>query len=327
MVLQWFTQTALAFKYVHESGALHRDLRARRLLLTSRGSILVSGLAISALLAQALKPEAPDTEAVRYQAPELLAGSAAHTCSSDIWALGIVLFELLMLRPPFDHSHPRNLVQRILSGPLPPLPPSAPADLCGLCTAFLRYDAATRPSLAEVLREPFVQASLRMLLNGHPTPPPGLWGSAEAQVIHAGPPPSPCTQPVPIGALKPYKIGPLMLTSPAQTPRALRRVGEMCSRNMARELIGPSAALPKNRLAETTSGAGRLGPAELEGDDLKRPSTTTAFAGEVVEELFAGVLAGDGGGGPASAQAACMEEQFSMLELAGRLELGTGHQI
>lgn len=103
-IIQWFSQAALALDYLHGRSVLHRDLRARRLLLDASGHVIVSGIATSVLLRHALSPERPILEAMRYLSPELIVSTSAHSAASDMWALGVVFFELLTLRPPFEHE-------------------------------------------------------------------------------------------------------------------------------------------------------------------------------------------------------------------------------
>jgi len=226
-VLKWFSQALLALTFLHERQVVHRDLRTRRLLLTARDDVVVSGAALSTLLARSFAPERPDIEAVRYLSPELVEGKE-HTLSSDMWALGAVLYELVSLWPPYDHAHPRGLAERILAGPPRPLPSSSSEGLQKLCMSLLQREPAKRPSATQALREPMVQSRLLSLFNEEPAFTPG-WGGALRPPVNT----------LDGGALLPRHsaqasvasprkggFGPLLLTGPAPTPRGLRRVGE-----------------------------------------------------------------------------------------------------
>ncbi|CAJ1349337.1 unnamed protein product, partial [Effrenium voratum] len=139
-VLLWFTQALLAVSYLHSRDALHRDLRTRRLLLTRSGLVVVSGVALSAVLRGSL-PERPDVEALHYSAPELLLNYEAHSFATDMWALGVILYELLAQRLPWEHSHPGKLRESICQRPLRPLP-ARHADLAPLCYSLLNASSS-----------------------------------------------------------------------------------------------------------------------------------------------------------------------------------------
>mmetsp|Transcript_92226 Transcript_92226/g.264331 ORF Transcript_92226/g.264331 Transcript_92226/m.264331 type:complete len:423 (-) Transcript_92226:79-1347(-) len=313
LTLQWLTQAMVALSYLHQSGVVHRDLRSRRLLLTRAGRLLVSGLALSPLLARALGAGAPQVEAVRYLAPEVLAGTSSHTSASDMWAMGVILFELLALRAPYEHEHPRSLTERILSTPVPPLPSRCAAgsvDLRRVCTAMLSRDAEKRPSAAQTLSDTFVQATLRALVNDEPVPATEHWGASVQVPTPRTAPVAPCKA-VPTNALRPLRAGPLMLGSPLSTPRALRRVGEVCVRTTGREQIGPSAALPPKRVELASSLRG-------------------SFARDVVDAMISEVLV-DIASPPKSALSVSVRPStgpevgaLEPIEVSHRLELLSG---
>lgn len=266
LLFHWFTQALLAVSFLHDRGCLHRDLRARRLLLAASGQVQLSGVAVSTLLQRALRASAPDLEAVRYLAPELVAATssdrdfpgsgaatASHTGASDLWALGVILFELLTLRPPYTHPHPRSLAEHILAGPPPLLPPGRGVpQVRQLCASLLQRDPGQRPSASDVLRDPFMQAEVRSLLNvGQAAPNLGIAplvvARMQASLATTTPP---AAQPCPVlsSAARKCTVSPLMLSTPAATPRSLRHVGEACSRRSptAQELRKPKAFEPHN---------------------------------------------------------------------------------
>lgn len=241
-VLQWLAQALLALEYIHRCGALHRDLRARRLLLTAKGEhVLVSGVALSAPLAKALDAERPDVEAMRYLGPELVGGQECHSRASDIWAMGVILYEMLCLRPPFEHSRPRALAEKIAAKPVPALPPRCPEALSRLCAALLCREPGARPSAERALREPAVQARLRSLLNEEPTEPPPRHVLDSNADYGVGP--APALSP----RLSPLKLpaGTLLMKAPVVTPRALRQAG---AGRWGKEQAWPKAALTPRAL-------------------------------------------------------------------------------
>jgi len=258
-VLQYFSEVLLALCYLHERQVAHRDIRSRRLLLSRTGHVILSGVALSVILMTALVPERPDIEAMAYLSPELLSGTQEHSFASDMWALGIVMYELLTLKLPFQQSHPRLLLDSIVAGPLPPLPESLSPELPSLCMALLRRPACSRASAAESLAQPAVQSRLVSLLEQHDDAPPSSFAAVPSKWQ--------------IGTVSPRRsFGPLAANSKV-TPRALRSVGEACSQILATPratLIRPAEAssplLPvkdKDQLPVTPPGLSVAAQAEL----------------------------------------------------------------
>lgn len=331
LVQRWFTQILLAMKHIHDRGALHRDLRTRRALLTPQGNVLLSGLAVSALLARRLVPEAPDPEAVRYTAPELVAADTIdHSVTTDMWAVGVVLFEMLALKAPYEHSHPRGLVERILSGSPNTIPARGDPELRDVCTELLQRAPDERPSASEVLKRPAMQMELRHLLNSGPQRKVGPENAP--RVVAQVPLELPLSQQF-RPATTPRKAclsGSLLLAGPTPTPRSLRSISETCGRRTPtmKELATPRALQPR-RLTATFGRAlekrgSRWTPPQrtpatvsLEAASPEQgPAKAQAWVGEVASPVT-------------SDRAASVEQAFfvteerheSELELKGRLSL------
>jgi serine/threonine protein kinase len=86
--------------------------------------------------------------------PEVLRGEPS-LAAVDLWAAGVMLFEALTGKPPFEGQHVMGLLRQILleKAPAPSaLAPGVPADLDRLCVGMLARDPAKRPSTTEVLR-------------------------------------------------------------------------------------------------------------------------------------------------------------------------------
>ncbi len=158
---------AEALVAAHARGVIHRDLKPGNVMLARDGrlKVLDFGLARPAMTRQALDltrattVEGPLTVAgelvgtLPYMAPEQLRGEPLDA-RTDLFALGIVLFELLTGRRPFEGSTPATLSSAILRDPPPPissLRPDAPAHLVTLITRCLEKEPSRRfASAAEV---------------------------------------------------------------------------------------------------------------------------------------------------------------------------------
>lgn len=130
-------QAAEGVANAHEAGIVHRDLKPDNLMITSTGVVKILDFG----LARSLRPEdAADggrtaagmiVGTAAYVSPEQLRGEKA-TERSDVFALGVVLFEMVTGENPFQRNNPIEMFSAILRDEPPPLTeraPGAPEDL------------------------------------------------------------------------------------------------------------------------------------------------------------------------------------------------------
>jgi serine/threonine protein kinase len=146
-------QVAGALAHAHERGVLHRDLKTANIACDRElnAKILDFGLArrLSTHIPQdTTRPVSvvttPGIEGtLAYMAPEVIRGQAQDE-RSDLWALGVVLFEMLTGAPPFTGRNTFDLAAEIAQGPPVQLPDSVPAPLAHVVTRLLSRDPAGR---------------------------------------------------------------------------------------------------------------------------------------------------------------------------------------
>jgi serine/threonine protein kinase/TolB-like protein/tetratricopeptide (TPR) repeat protein len=144
-------QIAAAVAHAHEHGVIHGDLKALNVMVTvdQRAKVLDFGLArvrhaeggVDAASDSVVQPAVRGT--LSYLAPEVLRGARTDT-RSDVWALGIVLYEIATGARPFTGATGAELAAAILTGPPAPLPPHVPAGYRAVVLRCLDKDASRR---------------------------------------------------------------------------------------------------------------------------------------------------------------------------------------
>jgi len=162
-ILRWFTEAALALKYMHDKHVLHRDLKSQNLFLTASDRLRVGDFGISKVLESTLAFAKTAIGTPYYLSPEICQ-ERPYSYASDIWALGCVLHEMAALRVPFDAQTIQALVQKITRGPIPQLPPSYSQELRQLCGDLLHRDQSQRPNATEIIQKRYVQGEIRKML-------------------------------------------------------------------------------------------------------------------------------------------------------------------
>jgi serine/threonine-protein kinase len=154
LVLHVGQRVAQALAYAHRLGVVHRDLKPANVLVDwpSHSVKLVDfGLARAADGAQTATGLILGTPA--YMAPEQLAGSVPTPCS-DLYALGVMLFQLLAGRLPHEAQSMGALLRQVASAPAPDLGalcPQLPREVTALVARLLQRNPAERPADGDAL--------------------------------------------------------------------------------------------------------------------------------------------------------------------------------
>ncbi len=154
-------ETALGLWAAYEKGIVHRDIKPENLLLTEKGrvNIVDFGLAKAAELSEGLTNAGAFMGTPAYMSPEQWRDSAESDHRSDLYSLGVTLFQMLAGRPPFEGpTTPAFVEQHVLHDPprLQELRPDLTADMCRIVHRLLEKNPDERfqtgAEVAEALR-------------------------------------------------------------------------------------------------------------------------------------------------------------------------------
>jgi WD40 repeat protein/serine/threonine protein kinase len=104
-------QVADALAYAHDRGVIHRDIKPSNLLLDAAGVVWVTDFGLAKTDEEGLTCTGDILGTIRYMAPERFRGVC--DARSDIYALGLTLYELLVLRPAFESPDRLKLIERV----------------------------------------------------------------------------------------------------------------------------------------------------------------------------------------------------------------------
>src|SRR5262249_42111930 len=140
-------QVADALAHAASQGVLHRDIKPSNLLLDDTGNVWVTdfGLAKADTDGDNLTHTGDVVGTLRYMAPERFSGQG--DVRSDVYSLGLTLYELLVLRPAFDKDDRKKLVKQVMHDePVRPrkVNPAVPRDLETVVLKALARDPAQR---------------------------------------------------------------------------------------------------------------------------------------------------------------------------------------
>ncbi len=143
-------------EYANRQGILHRDVKPSNLLLDNHGNVWVAdfGLALKTAEADDLTHTGDILGTIRYMAPERFSGHC--DARSDVYSLGLTLYELVALKPAYEASDRHRLMERVLHEEperLKKLAPGVPRDLETIVAKAIARDAAMRYATAGALAE------------------------------------------------------------------------------------------------------------------------------------------------------------------------------
>jgi serine/threonine-protein kinase len=152
-----FEKVCEAIEYIHRHGVIHRDIKSNNIKVSSQGQVKLLDFGIAkAQTSQQLTQMGSVIGTLQYLAPELIRGGTADA-RGDIWALGVLLYEMVTGRTPFDAATIGDLcdrIDRVEYAPPAQLNPGVPPEVAAIIARCLRKNPAERyPSAGELLAD------------------------------------------------------------------------------------------------------------------------------------------------------------------------------
>jgi eukaryotic-like serine/threonine-protein kinase len=154
--LGYIVYVCRALEYAHKRGVVHRDVKPGNVMVMADGTVKVVDFGIARLGDTGRTQTGTLIGTLGYMSPQLIGGKTADA-KSDIWAVGIMFYELLAHQRPFNGENHYALMMNIYSQPTPSIleaAPGTPPDVVAILERMLRKEVDERfQSMEEVLIE------------------------------------------------------------------------------------------------------------------------------------------------------------------------------
>ncbi|KAG7396093.1 hypothetical protein PHYBOEH_002795 [Phytophthora boehmeriae] len=146
--MMYIAQLVSALEACHHQHVIHRDIKLENLLLSDEGTIQLADFGWSSANVTAANRRDTLCGTLDYLSPEMIRGDK-YDESVDIWAVGIIMFELLVGKPPFMAPDQSETIERITEGQLF-VPPQVSLAAKDLIQRILQKSPEKRPSLQDI---------------------------------------------------------------------------------------------------------------------------------------------------------------------------------
>lgn len=179
----YFVQAVHGLKYLHSQCIVHRDLKPENLLVNHNDVLKIADFGWCAV---STVTRCTFCGTLDYLAPEMIQGRG-HNHTLDIWSLGVLLYEMVVGRPPFQSTNHMTLISKILSTELR-FPAFVQPEISDLVHRLLQREPADRLPLELVLRNAWVLGTSSQTVDGANVHEDGQISSALPVAVEAAPP-------------------------------------------------------------------------------------------------------------------------------------------
>lgn len=150
-------QTVNALKYLHKNKVIHRDLKLGNLFLNDKLEIKLGDFGLAAKLEYENEKRHTVCGTPNYLAPEVLNNKSGHSFEVDVWSLGVVLYALVVGKPPFETTEVKMTYDKIKRASYTfPDHFELTENVKNLISKIFNLEPTKRPSLDQVLEHAFI---------------------------------------------------------------------------------------------------------------------------------------------------------------------------
>lgn len=156
-VMCYVNQICAAVKYLHCHRVIHRDLKLGNLFLNDKMEVKIGDFGLATKLEFDGERKRTICGTPNYIAPEVLEGKQGHSYEVDIWSIGVIIYTLIIGKPPFETSDVKTTYRRIrLNAYNFPETVTISDNVRDLITKILNNDPGKRPNVDEILAHPWM---------------------------------------------------------------------------------------------------------------------------------------------------------------------------
>ena len=153
----YINQICAAVKYLHSHRVIHRDLKLGNLFLNDKMEVKIGDFGLATKLEFDGERKRTICGTPNYIAPEVLEGKQGHSYEVDIWSIGVIIYTLIIGKPPFETSDVKTTYKRIRMNAY-----SFPENVAisdnarDLISKILNTDPAKRPTIDDIMMHEWI---------------------------------------------------------------------------------------------------------------------------------------------------------------------------
>ena len=157
-----FTKLVLGLYELHKQHIVHRDIKPGNIMMADDFSPKIGDLGLAKILGSTNSTMHSIVGTIMYQAPEMMKSSnPSYDSKTDIWALGITLYIMILGKKPYPETNPGHLIFLIMQGKYDPIPNNFDPDLKYLTEKILCVNPLNRPSAEKILEDKIFQNNIK----------------------------------------------------------------------------------------------------------------------------------------------------------------------
>ena len=150
-------QIVESLRYLHRNRVIHRDLKLGNLFLSDKLEIKLGDFGLAARLEFDNEKRHTVCGTPNYLAPEVLNNRTGHSYEVDVWSLGVVLYALVVGKPPFETPEVKATYEKIRKGSYKfPENVKLSEKVKSLIKKIFQLDPSKRPTLDQIMEDPFL---------------------------------------------------------------------------------------------------------------------------------------------------------------------------